>query len=590
MQIRRRFFMKRIIAIILGVLFVFATLTGCSERDEDDKGPVIPVYFTDEVRNYDPIPMIYDEETVINSGILFEGLTYIDAKGKVQKGVAVDWYTKIDEERGEYFLFFELDDETGWDDRRTVQADDFVYAWRRVLSPSTNSPAACLLYNIKNAKEFKSGIVTADDLGIYAESATLLKVEFTGPFDLDLFLENVASPSLVPLREDLVSGREGTWATTLDNFAANGAFTLKGLESGKKVTFQRNTSYERDPDSDTNEWKSVKTHKFTVDFEQSEEDRLARYEDKMLFYIGSFSKEAYDEYEKKIDNEDLMSTYTYFFNTAKAPFDVKEVRQALSIALDREEIAEIAGKGERAATGFVPYGVHDTKTSNSFRKKGGEIIDTEANLEEAKALLKTAGIKASDYSFELRVNADDADKAIAEYVKGVWEELGFEVKIVSRGGQLYTNALYAGDFDVIALDYQALTTDAFSVLAPFARAYSGSVIKIGQDTNTTEPHITGFDNKEYNALIDEIFAIVDDNKNRTKLLHEAEELLVDECPVIPLLFNVSNTMMSGKLNGVETSKFGYLLLEDATLSGYRSVLETLNEEEAAAKEAAKLAK
>ncbi len=582
--------MKRIVTLILAMLFVFAAFTGCAERDEDDKGPVIPVYFTDEVRNYDPIPMIYEAETVLNSGILFEGLTYIDGKGKVQKGVAEKWYTKIDEERGEYFLFFELDDETGWDDQRTVQADDFVYAWRRVLSPATNSPAACLLYNVKNAKEFKSGIVTADDLGIYAESATLLKVEFNGPFDLDLFLETVASPSLVPQREDLVSGRESNWATTLDNFAANGAFTLKGLESGKKVTFQRNTSYERDPESDTNEWKSVKSHKFTVDFEQSEEDRLARYEDKMLFYIGDFSKTAYDEYEKKIDNEDLMSSYTYLFNTTKAPFDNKSVRQALSLALDREEIAEIAGKGAKAATGFVTYGVHDYKTSKSFRKTGGELIDTKANVEEAKALLKSAGIKASDYSFELRVNADEADKAIAEYVKSVWEELGFSVKIVSRGGQLFTNALYSGEFDVIGIDYQALTTDAFSVLAPFARAYSGSVITIGQDTNTTEPHITGFDNEEYNKLIDDIFNIVDDDKERAKLLHEAEELLLDESPAVPLLFNVSNSMKSGKLKGIEKSKFGYMLLEDATLSGYRSVLEKINAEEEAAKEAAKAAR
>ena len=575
------FYMKRIAALIFAALFTLTALSGCAKRDEDDKGAVIPVYVTKELKSYDPIPMIYRAETVLNTGILYEGLTVLDEDGDVKKGVAKKWYTKIDEERGEYFLFFELDDETGWDDRRTVQADDFVYSWRRVLSPATNSPAACLLYNIKNAKEFKSGEVTADDLGIYAESATLLKVEFNGPFDLDYFLETVASPALVPMREDLVAGHEDSWASSLDNYAANGAFTLKAYEPGKSLTYQRNNSYERDPDSDTKEWKSVKPYQMKVDFTMSEEELLEAWENKLLFYLGEFSKEAYDEYKRKIDTDDLLSTYSYFFNTNKAPFDNKLVRQALSVALDREEIAEIAGMKTKAATGLVPYGVHDNKQSNSFRKKGGKLIDVNANIEEAKALIKESGIKPSDYTITITTLKDTSDVEIAKYVKEVWEELGFKVSHSSLVDMMYTPKLYKGDFDVIGLDYQALTTDAFSVLAPFARQYSGSVITIGQDTETTEPHVTGFDNAQYNALMDEIFAIYDNNKQRSKLLHEAEEMLLDECPVVPLTFNVTNYMQSGKLKNVDSSVFGYKIFTKAKLSGYEKVKIALEEAEAA---------
>jgi ABC-type oligopeptide transport system substrate-binding subunit len=562
--------MKRIIASVLAALFILTVFTGCAKRDEDDKGAVIPIYISDDPRSYDPVPMIYKAETVLNTGILFEGLTYLDEDGKVQKGVATEWYTKINEERGEYHLYFKLNDETGWDDRRTVQADDFVYAWRRVLSPETNSPAACLLYNIKNAKEFKSGLVTADDLGVYAESRTLLKVEFNGPFDLDLFLETVASPALVPFREDLVSGREDNWATSADNFAANGALTLKNFEPGSEVTFQRNVCYNRDPESDTAEWKVVKPYQFPVDFTADEEERLQAWEDGLLFYISSFSKEAYDEYERKIKTDDLLSSHTYFFNTTKAPFDNKSVRQALSISLDREEIAEIVGKDTKAATGFVPYGVHDAKLSKSFRKAGGKLIDTDAQLDEAKKLLSDAGIKASDYTITITTTRDTADVAVAEYVESVWEELGFKVDVNSQRTMLYQDALYKGDFDVIALDYQALTTDAFSVLAPFAREYSGSVIEIGQDTDTTKPHITGFDNEEYNALIDEIAQTLN-MKQRAKLLHKAEEMLIDESPAIALTFNVTNYMKSGKLKNVDSSIFGYKVFTKAKLSGYEDV-------------------
>ncbi len=582
--------MKRIIALALAALFLLAAFTGCAKKEkenaDEDKGAIIPIYVTDEIRSYDPVPMIYEAETVLNTGILFEGLTKLDKNGKVEKGIAKEWYTKINEERGEYFLFFKLNDETGWDDRRTVQADDFVYSWRRILSPETNSPAACLLYNIKNAKELKSGLVTADDLGVYAESATLLKVEFNGPFDLDLFLETVASPALVPLREDAVSGREDSWASSADNFVANGALTLKNFEPAKSITFQRNTSYKRDPESDTKEWKVVKPYQFPVDFTMSEEERLQAWEDGLMFYISSFSPEAYEQYDRKIKTDDLMSSYTYFFNTTKAPFDNKNVRQALSVALDREEIAEIQGMGTKPATGFVTYGVHDAKVSKEFRKVGKDVIDTSANVELADELIKASGIKPSDYTIAITTTRDEADVAIAEYVEEVWESLGFKVDVASQRTMLYQTALYNGDFDVIGLDYQALTADAFSVLAPFARAYSGSVIDIAQDADITKPHVTGFDNEEYNALIDEIFNTVDNAKQRAKLLHQAEEMLVDECPAIALTFNVTNYMKSGKLKNVDSSVFGYKVFTKAKLSGYEEVkaeLEAIEEAEKAAR-------
>ncbi len=576
--------MKRVVALALAVLFVLSVFTGCSKRDSNDKGAVIPIYVSKNIRNYDPVPMIYQAETVLNTGILYQGLTYLDDDGDVKKGLAKKWYTKIDEERGEYYMFFELDDETSWDDRRLVQADDFVYAWRRVLSPSTNSPAACLLYGIKNAKEFKSGEVTADDLGIYAESSTLLKIEFDGPFDEDLFLETVASPALVPMREDLVSGNESTWAQSSDNFSSSGPLTIKNFvtDAGKEsVTFQRNASYMRDPEGDSKEWKVVKPYQFPIDFSQTEEERLQAWEDGLLFYISSFSKEAYDEYEKEIDTEDLLSAYTYLFNTTKAPFDNKSVRQALSVALDRDYIAqELVGKGTKPATGLVTYGVHDAKSSKSFRKVGGDVIDTSANLEKAKQLLSESGINPSDYSFTILHTQDEADIAIAEYVKSVWSELGFKVSTEGKGTQLFQNALYAGQFDVVGIDYQGLTTDAFSFLAPFAREYSGSVINIEQTTDTSTPHITGFDNAEYNALIDEIFNTVGDNKTRCSLLHKAEEMLLDECPIVPLTFNVTNYMQSKKLKNVESSIFGYKIFTKAKLSGYEEVKTALEEAKA----------
>lgn len=574
--------MKKIISMAFVCLMLLLTLSGCSV-DPEDKGAMIPVSISKEMKSYDPVPMIYDADLLKSTGLLFEGLTVVDDNGKVKAGLAKEWYTKIDEERGEYSLYFELEEGTSWDDERYVQADDFVYAWRRILSPSTSSPAAALLYNIKNAKAYKAGDVTADDLGVYAESDVLLKVEFEGPFDLDQFLLNVSSPALVAQREDNVYGHEDTWATTLDNFAANGPFTLKNLEAGERMTFQRNPVYLREKEEDTAVFKVVKPWKLMQDFTLSAEEQMEEFKAGDSFFISNFTKETYAENEKKMKTVDLLSVYSYFFNTTKAPFDNALVRQALSIALDREEIAEISGLGVKPATGLVTYGVQDTKSSKSFRKKGGDLIDTTASLDEAKALIKKAGITPSDYTFTIYTLRDEADVAIAEYTKEVWESLGFTVKLSSGGGKMYTNKLYMGDFDVIGIDYQGLTTDAFSFLAPFAKEYSGESINIESEERNA-PHVTGFDNKEYNALIDKIFGTLD-NKERVALLHDAEEMLLELAPVVPLHFNVNSYMKSKKLSGLEVSGYGYVIFTEAKLKNYEETNAIITEEENARKQA-----
>lgn len=574
--------MKKIVSLTLVCLMVLAVLSGCAV-DPEDKGAMIPVSISKEMKAYDPVPMMYDAELVKSTGLLYEGLTVVKDNGKVEKGLADDWYTKIDEERGEYWLYFELEEGTSWDDERYVQADDFVYAWRRVLSPETSSPAAALLYNIKNAKAYKAGDVTADDLGVYAESDSLLKVEFEGPFDLDQFLLNVSSPALVAQREDNVSGYEDTWATSLDRFAANGPFTLKNLEMGERVTFQRNPLYLREKESDTAVFKVVKPWKLMQDFTLSLEEQMEEFKNGETFFISNFNKETYAANEKKLKTVDLLSVYSYFFNTTKAPFDNALVRQALSISLDREKIAEISGLGVKPATGLVTYGVQDTKSSKSFRKKGGDLISTTADLKEAEALLKKAGIKPADYTINIYTLRDEADVAIAEYTKEVWEGLGFTVKLSSGGGKNYTNKLYSGDFDVIGIDYQGLTTDAFSFLAPFAKEYSGEAIDI-QAEDRTKAHVTGFDDKEYNALIDKIFNTLD-NKERVALLHDAEEMLLELAPVAPLHFNVNSYMKSKKLSGLEVSGYGYVIFTEAKLKNYEETNAKITEEENARKQA-----
>lgn len=584
--------MKKTVTFLLAVLFIMtAVLSSCGS---DDTGPIIPIYYTKELQNFDPAIPLYDAETVKVLGLIFEGLTYLDEDGDVHPGLAESWYTKIDEERGEYFLYFELK-ETSWNDDRLVQADDFVYAWKRILSPSTNSPAACLLYNIKNARDVKSGIMTVDDLGVAAVSESLLEIEFEGPFDLDYFLMTVSSPALVPLREDAVLENPSAWAKSLDALVFNGPFVVRNWKYGASIDFERNTRYLLDEDA-TNEMKYVTPYKLTVDYSMSLKRLIEAWENyeneiteidgkeaiqEEIFYFGDLTAEKYEEYKDDVVEHDLLSVYTYYFNTEKEPFTDARVRHALSIALDRNEIASIASRGNKPATGFVTYNVFDND-GEDFREVGGELISTSAQLDEARSLLAEAGVDGG--SFTITYGVDSADKDIASYVQDVWESLGFDVEITQKRGVQFQDALENGDFDVIGIDYQGLTPDAFAFLAPFATEYSGSVVNVDLGSDTYTPHITGFNSPEYDAIIDKAFYAKTES-DRNAALHEAEALLLELSPIVPLHFNTDIYYASSKLKNIETSIYGYKVFNDTTLKGYEETNERYLAEEKAKAEA-----
>ena len=126
-------------------------------------------------------------------------------------------------------------------------------------------------------------------------------------------------------------------------------------------------------------------------------------------------------------------------------------------------------------------------------------------------------------------------------------------------------------------DDQAVGVDAWSVLAPFAKPFSGGKVEFGDEgTSVAEGYITGFQDDGYDALIEEILAIYNDNDLRTKKLHEAETKLVELSPVAPLYFN-TNINITDKLTGIKYSKFGYAIFTKATLKNYLDYTTTIED-------------
>ena len=579
--------MKRILALTLCLLMLVPLFVSCGSKDEEDKGAVIRTYMTSNIYNFDPIYAYTDDAATKIMGMIYEGLFRLDTNGKVKKALCKDYEITEDEENNIYKMQITIN-ETAWSDGRAVSVDDVVFAWKRILDPEFSCSAAAMLFDIKNAKAYKNGDVSPDDVGLYPVDTKVLDIYFEGPINYDLFIENLASPILVPLREDVIAKAE-QWASNVAIMVANGPFAVRSFTPGEKMALQRNTYYYRDIEKDAED-KVVKPYRIYINLSQDAGEQLAAYNEGILFYNSEIDLSSRASWASNAKTVDMQNVHTYYFNTTRPLFEKAEVRRALSMALDREAIADIVVFAE-AATGLITEGVFDTSRKNSFREVGGDLIKTTADVAGAKALLKQAGVTSGSITIAVRNN--DVDVAIANYVKEAWKDLGFNVVIKKYGGKKMTTsneyevyvdefeqAFKAGDFDVAAIDLQMFSTDAFATLAGFALGYAGTALNLADPDNggwDIKPGVTGYNSEAYNAKIDAAFNEKLDRSVKTKYLHEAEAILMEDMPVMPLVTLQNAYVSSKKLSGFSFDYYGCPVMTKMKLSKYE--LYTMVEEE-----------
>ncbi|MBQ3065607.1 MAG: hypothetical protein IJC98_05170 [Clostridia bacterium] len=590
--------MKRILAFLLAMVLALGMLSGCvtnpsgrnrnkNKNKNQEKGAEINIYVGEEIRNWDPALMYNQASAAKYFGLIYEGLTRINKDGKMEL-VLIDNYKIIEnEEDNEYKMQIQLID-AGWSDGRQIYADDVIFAWKRILEPEFESPAAAMLMNIKNARAVRRGDATIDDLGLEALDSTLLEITFEGKIDYDLFLEYCASPALVPLREDIVSRFDDIysadyWAKKSATIVTNGHFAVKNIDpdsEGVSITLQRNTFYHSlESSQETDIDKYVTPYKLHIFFKLDAEGRTTAYDydyntgvleidgtylntiDDQIMYLADIPDTT-----KGVVTQDTFSTYSLYINTKNGVLANAKVRQALSLALDRTAIADLF-PAAKAATGLVPLPVFATKLrGDTFREKAGDILSASANAAEAKSLLSQAGVSSGTITYTYYVG-DENGAAVAENVKAAWEALGFTVKLNPLSINDYNLCFFRDigteeepgtneyNFEVIAMDYQTLSTNAFSVLAPFALEFSGSAKDTENNDFSEVPAICAYNSEAYNALIEEAYAAQTRDDMLNKLI-EAEKLLLTDAPIIPLAFQVDTYIYHDDvLSGISTNYF-----------------------------------
>jgi oligopeptide transport system substrate-binding protein len=480
--------------------------------------------------------------TVPESNILrnlFEGLMVLDPSGKVALGVAERF--SISEDGLTYT--FHLRDNAKWSNGEPVRAGDFVYSLRRIEDPKTRSQYAEVLYPIKNAQEVNTGKAALTELGVAAPDARTVEITLKAP--TAYFLQLLTHTSSLPVNEKAVVRFGEEWLKP-GKMVSNGAYMLDDVKPNSHIRIVKNPNY----------WDATKVTIDAVVFDPSE-DRAAvlkRYRAGEFDVLRDLPNDQLgwllQNMPKELHIAPYAGVYFYAFNTTRPPFNDKRVRTALGMAINREILVEkISAAGELPAYGFVPDG-----TANYTPRRVPWRTMSQAEREAAaQKLMVEAGYGPNKpLRFELAYNTSENHKRIAVALAAMWKKINVSVDLVNTEFKVHLNNMRIGNFQMGREGWIVDYNDAQGYLFLL-------------QTSTKQQNFARFSNPEYDRLMDEA-SLTGDARKRTALLEQAEGILLEELPVIPIYFYVSKNLVSTKVRGWQDNPLDAHYVRDLSLA------------------------
>ncbi len=512
----------------------------------------LAVNLASEPRSIDPA-----RNTTVDGGImvqhLFEGLMKWVDSGKAVDSHAnaaqlvpgmAESYERVENEDGTATYTFRLR-EAKWTDGKPVTAQNFVYAWQRLVTPATSASYSYLLSCVVNAREVMSGEKEAAELGVEAVDDKTFAVTV---HDVPYFLQLCAAPATFPVRQDVIEANGDQWTYTPETCVSNGPYKLSAWEHNAQLVMVPNETYYdpacQGPDS------------ITFRLTDDQEAVLAAYKDGSLDFIRDVPVDEVAGLlvSGELNLMDYIGTYFVCFQNQKAPFDDARVRKAFTLAVDRNYLVErVTQTGQTEAGGFVPSGIYDDAgpTGADFRKNGGDYFDPsregyEANCEEAKRLLAEAGYPNGEGFpvVEYLYNTGSVHQAVAEALRDMWQDvLGVKVTLTAQGWAEFLQARKEGNYSIARNGWTADYNDPMSFLDMW-RSDSGN-------------NDAKYANEDYDKLIQAAMDAADPSQRMT-LMHQAEDILIGEdYALCPLYFYTQKYMLDPKVDGLVYSPLGY---------------------------------
>ncbi len=531
---------KKFAAIALGSLMAISTAACGMKADDVESNTTSSAAeqaITINIESEPPTLSSLDCTDLVSMNVLrhtMEGLTVLDDKNSVQPGIAERWDVSKD---GLTYTFHLRD--AKWSNGDSVTANDFEFAWKKILDPDYGAMYAYLLYDIKGAADYNQGNAKAEDVAVKAVDEKTLEVTLrqeTAYFD---FL--CAQASFLPINEkyytSLESGDGNTYASEPDKLLYDGPFTIQEWNHESDMILVKNTDY------------------YNADSIQLESARLMMVSNGSTAYdmyktgdldMVSFSTGDQIEKAKQDGNEVLTKSngaiYYLEFNTENEVLKNANIRRALSYALNRQALVEQALKD--ASTPALLFTSPDiTLNGKSYADQVNSPIkdnDVEGAKKALEEGLKELGLKELP-TLSITIDDKDGNKTQAAVYQEFWKQnLGVTVEVNSMPYKSMLSKVQSGDFEMSITAWGPDYNDPSTFLEVFR--------------SNTGMNDTKYASETYDKLLDEAKVEMDPDK-RAAAYAKAEEQLLSDMPFAPLRFYNTSYLVSDKVEGLYRTSF-----------------------------------
>jgi oligopeptide transport system substrate-binding protein len=459
---------------------------------------------------------------------LFEGLTSEAPNGDVIPGVAERWQISED---GKTYVF-SLRENARWSNGDPLTAHDFVYSLRRTLDPATESRYGFILFAIVNAEEIAAGRLPPEELGVRALDDYTLEVELVNP--APYFPGVLTHSASYPVHRGNVE-QHGERFTRPGNLVSNGAYQLADWVMQSHLRLTRNPHY----------WDNERTVIDEVYFYNTEDlsAEVRRYRaDELDITYNQLPRAQLDWMRANLGDElvvgPYLGTYYYGFNVTRPPFEGNlSLRKALTLAIDRETIAgSIMNAGEIPSFGWVPA----VEGYTPQQMPEAEWTQDERE-EEARRLYQEAGYsRERPLRVEILYNTHEDHRRIAVAVAAMWRDvLGVQTEILNQEWRVF-------------LDTRHARRDTQVYRAGWIGDYNDAYTFLELNLANSELNHSGWSNAEYDRLLRVASSQVDPER-RAEYLQQAERLLLEELPVMPIYYYSSARLVKPWVDGFESN-------------------------------------
>lgn len=519
--------LKRPVAALLAAVLLLGLLTGCHREN----GVSFRVAMGSVPATLDPALAATDEEKTVVSH-LFENLMKLQSDGNggttAVNGVARSYQCDTTAEGQETYTF-KLRSSAAWSDGTKVTAQDFVYAWKRLVDPATGSKNARILDMVAGYSAARTG---EDALQVSAPDDETFVVVLSGrcPY----FIDSVCTAAATMPVQSAAAAQEN-WSMSPDTLVTNGPYTVASWENDTMLLQQTDGYYDArrlGPESIS--------FRFTADaktanslFEKGDADFVLGLTDEAVAKkMDSWMPDYYPETSVVLLNQlsDLTSN--------------ENVRRAMGLVIDRNAIAELLGsRTHLAAEGLVTWGIRST-TGGQFRDFGSAVDNDSENYEKncqtAQELMKEAGYTATKLKSLTPVimlyESDGTADSLALLLQKTWKEkLGLSVTLKGVSSEEITQALERGEYTLAALRVTSDRNDATGFLNRW---------RMGEEDN-----YANFTSSAYDMLL-RVAAVSASQEARDAYLEDAERLLIEKGNVIPMYCSTRSWSLSESFTGV----------------------------------------